>query len=128
MAESSATTSTGSVWTSILFAGLGFLLFGGLMWYVLNLAGPGGDAAYEQERALKRAAALAEVRARDSKLLGEAGWVDQAKGIAHIPISRAMELEVKALRKKPVQPGPEIQPAELAPSNITPPPPPVPGT
>lgn len=128
MSESKTHAQFGSPWTSVIFAVLGFLLFGGLMWYVLNLAGPGGDAAYEQERALKRAAALAEVRARDAELLGQAGWVDKAKGVAHIPIARAMELEVKALRKKPVQPGPEIQPAELAPSNITPPPPPVPGT
>ncbi len=98
------------------------------MFYVLRLAGTAPDVAYEEERALKRSAALAEVRAGDAQRLGQAGWVDQAAGIAHIPIARAMELEVKALRNKPVQAGPVIQPVDIAPSNVTPPPPPVPGT
>ncbi|MFQ3670709.1 MAG: hypothetical protein SNJ84_04550 [Verrucomicrobiia bacterium] len=121
-------SSTPSPWPGVIFALLGFGLFAALVVYVLDRAGTAPDAAYEEERALKRATALAEVRAADAARLGQAGWVDQAAGVAHIPIERAMELEVRALRRKPVQAGPEIQPAELAPSNVTPPPPPVPGT
>lgn len=128
MSDPHAQPSAPSAWPAVIFSLLGFALFAGLILYILNQAGLKPDLALEEQRARERAAALSEARARDAERLSQTAWVDQATGVARIPIDRAMEIEVRALRRKPIQPGPLIQPAELAPSNITPPPPPVPGT
>jgi len=38
---------------------------------------------------------MAEMRARDEKMLSEAGWVDQKKGIVRLPIETAKQLVVQ---------------------------------
>src|SRR3990167_1580397 len=54
---------------------------------------PNDDA----ERALFREKNLAELQKSNAERLGSYGWVDQAHGILHMPIARAMELETIAL-------------------------------
>ena len=90
---------------------------------------------YDQDRAAQRYANLAEVRHDEQALLypvdaqghSTAVWVDQDKGIIHIPIDEAMAREVDALKAKPVQvgalvpgavppPAPAPAPAETAPA------------
>lgn len=47
-----------------------------------------------------RAKALAEIRQREQAIGTTYGWVDQPKGIVHLPIDRAMELTVRDLARK----------------------------
>jgi hypothetical protein len=117
-----------SVWPTVAICVVGFLLFGGLILFVRGQAGTSPEIAYEENRARERTATREELAAKDAELLNSAGWIDRAKGVAHIPIQRAIEIEVGVLRNKPIQPGVKIEPVDLAPSNITPPPPPAPGT
>lgn len=107
-----------SVFVSV---GLLFLLFAAIMLFVFKMAGK--LEVRDETRAQERAAKLAELRAKEAKLLHENGWVDEKAGIAHITIDRAMELELEALRNKPVRAAAPIQPTDLAPTMITPPPP-----
>lgn len=43
---------------------------------------------------------LRELRAQEAAQLNSYGWVDQQKGVAHIPIDRAMELMAKEARER----------------------------
>jgi outer membrane biosynthesis protein TonB len=99
-----------------------FMLFGVI---VLALIGPAlRTDNYEQTRAKKRVENLKTLREADAKALTTYGWIDQAKGSAHIPIDRAMQLEVTELAQKkpaaayPVAPTPA--PVSSAPSQPTP--------
>jgi len=74
-----------------------------------------------QSRALERAGKLEDLRAREEKELHENAWIDEKSGIARISIDRAMELELKTLREKPVGPAAPIQPRDLNPTLIHPP-------
>ena len=47
-------------------------------------------------------AELAELRAREDAALASYGWVDESRGIALIPIERAMELVVEAAGGDPL--------------------------
>ncbi len=49
------------------------------------------------ERGLLREKNLAELQKANEERLGTYGWVDQAHGVVHIPIVRAMELEIAGL-------------------------------
>ena len=98
-----------------------FALFGII---VLAIIGPSprGDA-YEQKRAKAREEKLKTVREEDAKALTTYGWIDKNKGVARIPIDRAMELTVTELaQKKPMPAGPiatplpQAAPAPAAPS------------
>jgi len=73
-------------------------LFGVIALAVIGPSPRGND--YEQSRAKKRIDALKTLRDADQKALAGYGWVDKNKGIAHIPIERAMELTVADLQKK----------------------------
>jgi hypothetical protein len=76
---------------------------------------------YDQQRAAERYATLAKLRDADREALTTADWVDQNKGIVHIPIEEAMNLEVAALKTKPVAMGPPfIVPAAPAPATNAP--------
>jgi hypothetical protein len=58
---------------------------------------------YNQQRAADRVATLAKVRADEQALLeAPAGWVDQSKGVIHIPIEEAMVKEIDLLKNKPM--------------------------
>jgi hypothetical protein len=106
-----------SAWFGIVLL---FALFGVI---VLAIVGPtrrGSD--YEETRAKKRIENLKTLREETDKALTTYGWIDKNKGLAHIPIERAMELTVADLAKqKPAPAGPiatpEAKPSASAPAS-----------
>ena len=99
-----------STWLGIVLL---FALFGVI---VLTIVGPsprGSD--YEETRAKKRMENLKKLREETEKDLTTYAWADKNKGVARIPISRAMELTVAELaQKKPAPAGPIATPAAQA--------------
>ena len=90
-----------------------FAVFALFVWVVVG-AMPRGDK-YEEKRAAARMEKLKSVT-DEAATLHTYGWVDKAKGVARIPIERAMELSVAELaQKKPAPAGPIATPAALAP-------------
>ena len=58
----------------------------------------------DAERALLRIKNLTELQKANEERLGSYGWVDQVHGILHMPLVRAMELEVAALNDVKAKP------------------------
>src|SRR6266567_8202035 len=119
-----------STWVGIVLL---FALFGIIVLAVIGPAPRG--STYEETRAKKRMENLKTVRDEAAKALTTYGWIDKNKGIAHIPIDRAMELAVAELAQKKPAPGgpiatPEAQPpgGAAAPSAALSPPPQPSGT
>jgi hypothetical protein len=121
VARSRASLST---WVGIVLL---FALFGIIVLAVIGPAPRG--STYEETRAKKRMENLKTVRDEAAKALATYGWIDKNKGIAHIPIDRAMELTVADLaQQKPAPAGsiatPEPQaaaaPASPAPGSPSP--------
>ena len=85
-----------SAWLGIVLL---FILFGVI---VLALIGPmpRGDT-YEQKRAKAREEKLKTAREEDAKALGSYAWIDKNKGLARIPIARAIALVVGFVRYRP---------------------------
>ena len=82
-----------------------FALFGVIVLAVIGPAPRGDD--YEQKRAKAREEKLKTAREEDAKALSSYGWIDKNKGVARIPVARAMELTVVELaQKKPEPAGP----------------------
>ena len=97
-------------------------LFFGIFVFVFVAATPHGNA-YEEKRAKAREEKLKTSRDAATKDLNSYGWVDKGKGVARIPIDRAMELTLRDLAsKKPEPANPIATPAE-AQAATTPPPP-----
>jgi hypothetical protein len=96
-----------SAWFGIVLL---FALFGVI---VLAIIGPTPRATdYEETRAKKRVENLKTLREEADKALTTYGWIDKNKGVARIPIERAMELTVADLAKqKPAPAGPIATPA-----------------
>jgi hypothetical protein len=110
VAQSRASLST---WVGIVLL---FTLFGIIVLAVIGPAPRG--STYEETRAKKRMENLKTVRDEAAKALTTYGWIDKNKGIAHIPIDRAMELAVVDLaRQKPVPAGPIATPEPQAPAS-----------
>ena len=87
-----------------------FLVFGLLVWAVMGVM-PRGDN-YEAKRAKVRAEKLKTASDEAAASLHSYGWVDKEKGLARIPIQRAMELSVAELaQKKPAPANPIATPA-----------------
>ena len=85
-----------------------FAIFGLFVWVVMGLM-PRGDN-YEQKRSEARLEKLKTAREEYAKASGY-GWVDKEKGVARIPVERAMELAATELaQRKPMPAGP-IDPA-----------------
>jgi hypothetical protein len=96
-----------STWLGIVLL---FALFGVIVLAVIGPAPRGSD--YEETRAKKRAEILKTTRDEAAKTLTTYGWIDKNKGVAHIPIARAMELTVAQLaQQKPAAAGPIATPA-----------------
>jgi len=96
-----------STWLGIVLL---FALFGVIVLAVIGLSPRGSD--YEETRAKKRMEKLKTVREETEKDLTTYAWIDKNKGVARIPISRAMELTVAELaQKKPAPAGPIATPA-----------------
>jgi hypothetical protein len=86
-----------------------FLLFGIIVLAVIGPSPRGTD--YEETRAKKRLEQLKTLREENQKELTTYAWLDKNKGVARIPIDRAMELTVSDLaQKKPAPTGPIATP------------------
>ncbi len=99
-----------STWLGIVCL---FALFGLI---VLAVIGPSPRTSdYEEARAKKRMEKLKALREETQKDLTTYAWVDKNKGVARIPIDRAMEVTVADLaQKKPAPAGPIATPATQA--------------
>jgi hypothetical protein len=96
-----------STWLGIVLL---FALFGVIVLAVIGPSPRGSD--YEETRAKKRMEKLKTLRDETEKDLTTYAWIDKNKGVARIPISRAMELTVAELaQKKPAPAGPIATPA-----------------
>ena len=108
-----------STWLGVVLL---FVLFGVI---VLAVIGPGPRGSdYEETRAKKRLENLKKLREETEKTLSTYDWIDKKKGIARIPIDRAMELTVAELaQQKPAAAGPIATPqpqATAAPASPSP--------
>jgi hypothetical protein len=106
-----------STWLGIVCL---FVLFGLI---VLAVIGPSPRTSdYEETRAKKRMEKLKTLREESQKELTTYAWVDKNKGVARIPIDRAMEVTVADLaQKKPAPAGPIAAPAvQAAPAGASP--------
>ena len=99
-----------STWLGIVCL---FVLFGLI---VLAVIGPSPRTSdYEETRAKKRMEKLKTLHEESQKELTTYAWVDKNKGVARIPIDRAMEVTVADLaQKKPAPAGPITTPAAPA--------------
>src|SRR5436853_2399271 len=96
-------------------------LFFGIFVLVLVAATPHGNN-YEAKRAEAREKKLHDARNAAAQELNSYAWVDKGKGIARIPIDRAMELTLRDLAsKKPEPANPIAAPAEAAAPAASPP-------
>ena len=96
-------------------------LFFGIFVLVLVAATPHGNT-YEEKRAKAREEKLKTMRDTASKDLNSYAWVDKGKGVARIPIDRAMQLTLRDLAsKKPEPANPIAAPAEAAAPAASPP-------
>jgi hypothetical protein len=92
-----------------LWAVLLFVFFGVIV--VIAFAAMPRGSTYEEDRAKTRAERLKTAQEEWNKTAESYGWVDKDKGVAHIPIRRAMELELADLQaKKPTPAGPIVTP------------------
>src|SRR6266487_1162313 len=97
-------------WSAWLGIVLLFALFGVIVLAVIGPTPRGSD--YEETRAKKRVENLKTLREEADKALTTYGWIDKNKGVARVPIGRAMELTVADLAKqKPAPAGPIATPA-----------------
>jgi hypothetical protein len=106
-----------STWLGIVCL---FVLFGLI---VLAVIGPSPRTSdYEETRAKKRMEKLKALHEESQKDLTTYAWVDKNKGVARIPIDRAMEVTVADLaQKKPAPAGPIATPAvQAAPAGASP--------
>jgi len=96
-----------STWLGIVLL---FALFGVIVLAIIGPSPRGSD--YEETRAKKRVENLKTLREEADKALTTYGWMDKNKGVARIPVERAMELTVADLAKqKPAPAGPIAAPA-----------------
>ena len=106
-----------STWLGIVCL---FVLFGLI---VLAVIGPSPRTSdYEEMRSKKRMEKLKTLHEESQKELTTYAWVDKNKGVARIPIDRAMEVTVADLaQKKPSPAGPIATPAaQTAPAGASP--------
>ena len=104
------------VWLGIVL----LFLFFGIFVLVLVAAAPHGNN-YEAKRAEAREKKLNDARNAANQELNSYAWVDKGKGIARIPIDRAMELTLRELAsKKPAPANPIETPAQAPPSGASP--------
>ena len=95
-------------------------LFFGIFVLVLVAATPHGNT-YEAKRAEAREKKLNDARNAATQELNSYAWVDKGKGIARIPIDRAMELTLHDLAsKKPAPANPIETPAQTPASGASP--------
>lgn len=97
-----------------LWAVVLFVFFGAIVAITFGTMQRG--SSYEDERAKARSEKLKIAEEEWNKTSSSYGWVDKEKGVARIPIQRAMELELADLQsKKPEPAGPIATPAPAEP-------------
>ena len=95
-------------------------LFFGIFVLVLVAIAPHGNT-YEAKRAEAREKKLNDARNAATQELNSYAWVDKGKGIARIPIDRAMEIILHDLAsKKPAPANPIETPAQASASGASP--------
>jgi hypothetical protein len=99
-------------------------LFFGIFVLVLVAATPHGDN-YEAKRAQAREEKVKTTRDAANKELNSYAWVDKGKGIARIPIDRAIQLTLRDLASKKPAPANPIEAPAPTPAPATSPAPPV---
>ena len=96
-----------------LWAVMLFVFFGVIVAIAFGAMSRG--STFEADRAKTRAEKLKTAEEEWNKTAQSYGWIDKAKGVAHIPIQRAMALELTDLQaKKPAPAGPIATPAPAA--------------
>src|SRR6476646_8773468 len=96
-------------------------LFFGIFVFVLVAATPHGNS-YEQKRAEAREKKVNDARNAATQELNSYAWVDKGKGVARIPINRAVQLARRDLASKKAEPAEAIAtPAEAAARAASPP-------
>jgi hypothetical protein len=108
------------VWLGIVL----LFLFFGIFVLVLVSATPHGSN-YEAKRAEARAKKLNDARNAATQELNSYAWVDKGKGIARIPINRAMQLTLRDLASKKPAPANPIEAPAPTPAPAASPAPPV---
>jgi hypothetical protein len=96
-----------------------FLIFG-IFVLVVVAATPHGDN-YEAKRAEAREKKLNDARNAATQELSSYAWVDKGKGIARIPIDRAMQLTLRDLASKKPAPANAIEAPARTPAPAAPP-------
>src|SRR4029450_12536416 len=109
-----------SAWLGIVL----LFLFFGIFVLVLVSATPHGDT-YEAKRAEAREKKLNDARNAATQELNSYAWVDKGKGIARIPIDRAMQLTLRDLGSKKPAPANQIEAPAQTPAPAASPAPPV---
>ena len=99
-------------------------LFFGIFVLVLVAIAPRGNT-YEAKRAEAREKKLNDARNAATQELNSYAWVDKGKGIARIPIDRAMELTLHDLASKKPAPANPIETPAPTPAPVASPAPPV---
>jgi len=95
-------------------------LFFGIFVLVLVAIAPHGNT-YEAKRAEARGKKLNDTRNAATQELNSYAWVDKGKGIARIPIDRAMEITLRDLAsRKPAPANPIETPAQAPASGASP--------
>ncbi len=84
-----------------------FILFGLVVAVLIGLSPRGDD--YEAKRAKAREEKLKTTREDSTKELNSYAWVDKSKGVARIPIDRAMQLTLADLAQKKPEPANPIE-------------------
>jgi hypothetical protein len=94
-----------------------FIVFGLIVAVLIGISPRGND--YEAKRAKVREEKLKTIRDEAAKDLNSYAWVDKSKGVARIPIDRAMQLTMAELAQKKPEPANPIEspsPAAQAPA------------
>jgi hypothetical protein len=95
-----------------------FIVFGLIVAVLIGISPRGND--YEAKRAKAREEKLKTLRDEATKDLNSYVWVDKSKGVARIPIDRAMQLTVAELaQRKPEPANPIKSPSPAAPPATT---------
>ncbi len=96
-----------------LWAVILFVFFGGIV--AITFGAMHRGSSFEADRAQARSEKLKTAREEWDKTATSYGWVDKAKGVAHVPVARAMELELADLQaRKPAPAGPIATPEPAA--------------
>jgi len=102
------------------FFGLGaFVLFGVLAWILVAIGtsvGPLAESKNASAQKDQRQKNLTQVHKAQSAAITKAGWVDEGKGIAQIPVSKAKTLVLEDLKGKKAEASSAAIPGAIAPA------------